>query len=139
MGDDNGTIAQGVDNSAYLNGNAFQVDYVRVYQCAKDLVTGKGCATISADYYDNTYIRGGAPVPIPPIIPVPVGVDLFTEEQSAWNIVGSGVEVDSGDTDYGSVVEFTVDNELSAALSLDCQERLMMAHCFPTKLILNLI
>ena len=113
VGDENGTIAQGVDNSVFLNGNAFQVDYVRVYQCSKDLATGKGCATISADYYNDTYIKGGAPVPIPPIIPVPVGVDLFTEEQSAWDIFGSGVEVDSDDIDYGSVLEFSIDNELS--------------------------
>ena len=112
VGDDNGSIAQGVDNSLYVNGNPFQVDYVRVYQCGKNALTGKGCATISSDYYNDTYVRGGAPVPIPPIIPVPVGVDIFTEEQSSWNIFGAeqAEEIDSGDQEYGNVVQFTATN-----------------------------
>ncbi|QOL25210.1 carbohydrate binding domain-containing protein [Thalassotalea sp. LPB0316] len=113
IGDDNGSIAQGVDHSAYVDGNAYQVDYVRVYQCTKDPITGKGCATISSDYYNDTYIKGAAPVPIPPIIPVPVGVDIFTKDQSAWDIVGQdeAQTVDSGDETYGEVVQFTVTNE----------------------------
>lgn len=110
VGDDNGSIARGVDNSAYINGNAYQVDYVRVYQCAKDPLTGKGCATISSDYYNDTYVTGAAPVPIPPIIPVPVGVDIFTDDQTSWEIFGADDAelIDSGDEDYGEVVEFTV-------------------------------
>ncbi|GLX85651.1 hypothetical protein tloyanaT_19030 [Thalassotalea loyana] len=113
VGDDNGSIARGVDNSAYVNGNAYQVDYVRVYQCAKDTVTGKGCATISSDYYNDTFVKGAAPVPIPPIIPVPVGVDIFTEDQSSWDVVGEdeAETVDSGDEEYGEVVQFTVTEE----------------------------
>lgn len=113
VGDDKGTIAQGVDHSAYVDGNAFQVDYVRVYQCEKDPVTGKGCATISSDYYNDTFVKGAAPVPIPDVIPVPVGVDIFTDENSAWDIVGEdeAEEIDSGDEEYGEVVQFTVTND----------------------------
>ena len=113
VGDDNGTIAAGVDPAAYANGNTFQVDYVRVYQCAKDPVTGKGCATISSDYYNNTFVTGAAPVPVPPIIPVPVGVDIFTEDQSAWDVVGgeAAEQIELDDEEYGEVVQFTATNE----------------------------
>ena len=98
-----------LDNSAFVNGNALQVDYVRVYECSKDPVTGKGCATISSDYFQETFVTGAAPVPIPPIIPVPVGVDIFTEDQSSWE--SEGETVDTGDEEYGEAVQFTVTNE----------------------------
>ncbi|SET59264.1 carbohydrate binding domain-containing protein, partial [Thalassotalea agarivorans] len=113
VGDANGTIARGVDPAAYVDGNAYQVDYVRVYECAKDPVTGKGCATISSDYYADTFVTGAAPVPIPPVIPVPVGVDLYTEEKSAWDLVGAEYAelIDSGDEEYGEVIEFTVTDD----------------------------
>src|SRR5690606_25737664 len=34
---------KGIDASAFTNGQRFIVDYVRVYQCASDPSTGKGC------------------------------------------------------------------------------------------------
>lgn len=108
VGDDKGTLANGVSHSAFANGNALLVDYVRVYQCSKDPVTGKGCATINSDYYNNTFIRGAAPVPIPPILPVPVGVDLFEDSDSSWNLVGDSASiVDSNDENYGEVALFS--------------------------------
>lgn len=107
VGDDKGTLAKGVDHSAYVNGNALQVDYVRVYQCAKDPVTGKGCATINSDYYNGTYVTGAAPVPIPPVIPVPVGVNFFEDGLSSWSFIdGQGSELVTDDADYGTVAAF---------------------------------
>lgn len=108
VGDDKGTVAKGVDHSAYANGNAMLVDYVRVYQCSKDPVTGKGCATINSDYYNGTYVRGAAPVPIPPVLPVPVGVNLFEGSDSSWDFFSeSGTITDLADDLFDEVATFT--------------------------------
>ncbi len=42
-----GTNNTGIDESSFPQ--TMSVDYVRVYQCANDPATGKGCATISED------------------------------------------------------------------------------------------
>lgn len=99
VGDDNGTLAKGVDHSAFAQGNTLQIDYVRVYQCSKDTATGKGCATINSDYYNGTYVRGAAPVPVPPILPVPVGATFFEGRDSVWALtddVSSIVDLNDG-------------------------------------------
>ncbi|KAJ9436773.1 Glucan endo-1 [Diplonema papillatum] len=39
---------RGIDATAFENGQFMSVDYVRVYQCPTDPVTGKGCATVAS-------------------------------------------------------------------------------------------
>ena len=58
----------GVDASAFENGQTFAIDYVRVYQCASNPETGKGCETIRPGYnsLDDALLEGDAPVPSPP-------------------------------------------------------------------------
>ena len=38
----------GIDASVFENGQTFEIDYVRVYQCAQEPEKGKGCETIRA-------------------------------------------------------------------------------------------
>lgn len=57
----------GVDPEAFANGQTFEIDYVRVYECAQNPQTGRGCETIRAGYKDEeTLVEGEAPIPSPP-------------------------------------------------------------------------
>nr|WP_136251601.1 carbohydrate binding domain-containing protein [Ningiella ruwaisensis] len=50
----------GIDADAFQNGQSFVIDYVRVYECAADPITGKGCATIRSGY--DQLIEGDATI-----------------------------------------------------------------------------
>lgn len=61
----------GVDASAFNASNAFEIDYVRVYECSVAPGTGQGCSTVTSGYLDpiddgGTLVNGKAPTPIPP-------------------------------------------------------------------------
>lgn len=54
----------GIDADAFVDGQVFQIDYVRVYQCASSPKTGKGCATLRSGLKDEkTLVTGMAPLP----------------------------------------------------------------------------
>ncbi len=40
----------GIDAEAFANGQTFEIDYVRAYECAQDPDTGKGCETVRPGY-----------------------------------------------------------------------------------------
>ncbi len=44
------TNQKGIDEQAFALGQHMQIDFVRVYQCAVDPVTGKGCNTSSSEH-----------------------------------------------------------------------------------------
>lgn len=61
------TGQKGVDDAAFGDNNSFIIDYVRVYQCPLDKVTGKGCANVnlSKAQFDALLVTGKAPKIIP--------------------------------------------------------------------------
>ena len=100
----------GIDASAFANGNTYEIDYVRVYQCSLDVDTGEGCATGTVG---DTLIEGKAPQPkpTPPPILAPTGedLDIFSGTMNAnWPAYFSNgsTPIIVTDDDKGDVVEF---------------------------------
>lgn len=113
--------AGGVDASAFHASNTFEIDFVRVYECATNPTTGQGCATVEDGYDESvadggTLVEGKAPKPKAPFVPDPNAPDQFfvfvdgTEgfEPGYWNDGGSVTnELVSDDADHGTVLEIT--------------------------------
>ncbi len=105
----------GIDASAFENGQSYVVDYVRVYQCQQDTLTGKGCETVRPGYDDkeDALVEGQAPIPSPPTPPgPPASLTIFsgTEDPSwpAWDCCGGSTPTVVADADKGNVMEFSV-------------------------------
>lgn len=68
----------GIDETALENGQTLEIDYVRVYECAANPQTGRGCETIRDGYKDEeTYVEGQAPIPSPPSDGVARNLTIF--------------------------------------------------------------
>lgn len=108
----------GIDESAFNATNAFEVDYVRVYQCSADPVTGKGCATIKDNYLaalddGGTLVNGKAPLPVKPSSGIASDLIVFDNQLNdnwpAWNCCDDAEpQVVLDDSDHLEVVEFTI-------------------------------
>jgi len=104
----------GIDESAFANGQHFEIDYVRVYQCVQNEVTGRGCETVRGGYdsYDDALLEGEAPIPSPPSSGLPTNLTIFsgTENPSwpAWDCCGGSTPMVVVDEQLGDVMEFTV-------------------------------
>ncbi|MDN4502573.1 di-heme oxidoredictase family protein [Alteromonadaceae bacterium BrNp21-10] len=108
----------GVDASAFHEQNKFEIDYVRVYECAISPSNGQGCATVTDGYdesIDNggTLVNGLAPLPVPPSDGIARELTIFddaiNDSWPAWDCCGNStpaVVVDDGD--HGNVVEFSI-------------------------------
>ncbi len=104
----------GIDATAFENGQILEVDYVRVYQCATNPETGKGCETVRAGYKDaDTLVIGEAPLPPPPASGIARNLTIFDGEINpvwpAWDCCGGSTPAIVADnTGRGSVYEFVV-------------------------------
>ena len=104
----------GIDASAFENGNSYIVDYVRVYQCQQDTITGKGCETVRPGYdsLDGALVEGKAPIPSPPSTGVPQNLTIFSGVSNpnwpAWDCCGDSTPTLVTDADKGNVVEFAI-------------------------------
>ncbi|MEO2267580.1 family 16 glycosylhydrolase [Pseudoalteromonas sp. YIC-656] len=104
----------GIDVAAFENGQTFEVDYVRVYECAQDPDTGKGCETVRPGYDDlnDALVEGKAPAPTPPssgtVTPLTIFDGTFNPDWPAWDCCGGSTPGLVADADRGDVVEFTV-------------------------------
>jgi len=104
----------GIDSAAFANGQAFQIDYVRVYECAIDPNTGKGCETVRAGYDKLTdgLVEGAAPVPAPPSSGIPQNLTIFdgvlNPNWPAWDCCGGSTPAVVSDAERGDVMHFTV-------------------------------
>ncbi len=109
--------ALGVDATAFENGQAFEIDYVRVYECAQDPDTGKGCETVRSGYDDleDALVQGAAPAPTPPsdgtVTPLTIFDSSFNPNWPAWDCCGGTTPGLVEDADRGNVVEFSVGAE----------------------------
>ncbi|TYK67254.1 glycoside hydrolase family 16 protein [Colwellia echini] len=117
----------GVDAAAFTDGQTFEIDYIRVYQCTQNTNTGKGCETVRAAYAqeaseevpNGALILGKAPNPPVAAIPVAPGAvfDVFSDADTDF-VVGhyaaSGEivieELDIGG-DHGAVKQFTFNTD----------------------------
>lgn len=113
----------GVDETAFHDGNAYQIDYVRVYECASDPTTGKGCETIRNGYKDEeTLVEGKAPLPPAPEIPgssppLTIFADAENAEWPLWDCCGGTTPtVETDDADHGAVAQFEVLDNAGAVL-----------------------
>jgi len=109
--------ATGIDATAFENGQTFEVDYVRVYECAQDPDTGKGCETVRPGYdnLDDALVQGKAPAPTPPsdgtVTPLTIFDSSFNPNWPAWDCCGGTTPGLVEDADRGNVVEFSVGAE----------------------------
>ena len=105
----------GIDATAFNENNPFQIDYVRVYECASDPMTGKGCETVRSGYLDeNTLVPGKAPLPPAPVVPgssPPLTIFANGEipEWPLWDCCGGTTPtVETDDADHGAVAQFEI-------------------------------
>ena len=126
----------GIDPTAFENGQTFQIDYVRVYECSADVMTGRGCETVRNgwDQYrfeetgsgdddfgqiadeNGALIRGKAPIPRPPAPPTAQPLTIFADgENPDWPLwddccgpAESEVTTDDLDPSRGAVAEFRI-------------------------------
>ncbi len=103
----------GVNESAFTDGQSYQIDYVRVYQCGSDPDTGKGCETVRSGYdsLDDALVEGEAPIPS-----VSSGVaasltifdNAINPNWPAWDCCGGSTPGLVTDADKGEVMQFVV-------------------------------
>jgi len=104
----------GVDADAFTNGQRFEVDYIRVYQCNQNPDTGKGCETVRAGYdsLDDALVVGKAPIPSPPSSGIPQNLTIFSGTLNpnwpAWDCCGGSNPSIVNDADKGDVMAFAV-------------------------------
>jgi len=122
----------GIDPAAFAEGQAFEIDYVRVYECASNPTTGAGCETIrnnykvesSDDVPDGALVLGKAPTPTPPVPDVAVPITIFADSENPlwklWDCCGGTMpEVVIDDAQHGAVAEFKVLNNDGAVLGFN--------------------
>lgn len=104
----------GVDAAAFENGQTFEIDYVRVYQCNQNPDTGKGCDTVRGGYdsLDDALVEGAAPIPKLPSVAVPQSLTIFSGSTNpnwpAWDCCGGSTPAIVSDADKGDVMQFSV-------------------------------
>jgi beta-glucanase (GH16 family) len=107
----------GIDSSIFDSKVALEVDYVRVYECAQDPLTGKGCETVRGGYdsLDDALVEGKAPIPSPPSTGVPQNLTIFDGEPNpnwaAWDCCGGSTPAIVDDGEQGNSYEFYVGAE----------------------------
>jgi beta-glucanase (GH16 family) len=104
----------GIDPTAFANGQRFQIDYVRVYECASNPDTGKGCETVRPGYdkVGDGLVEGKAPIPSPPSSGVAKNLTVFdgtpNPDWPAWDCCGGSTPALQADAERGEVYEFSV-------------------------------
>ncbi|KMT64442.1 glycoside hydrolase family 16 protein [Catenovulum maritimum] len=106
----------GIDETAFENGGqVFEIDYVRVYECALDPNTGRGCETLRKGYdsEEDALVLGKAPKPAAPTPPGPaqnltIFADANNPDWPIWDCCGGSTPTVETDGDYGAVAEFII-------------------------------
>jgi beta-glucanase (GH16 family) len=109
----------GVDAAAFAEGQTLEVDYVRVYECTADPLTGRGCETVTPGY-DVDVADGGKLVegraPAPTLVagapnPITIFDDAVDVNWVAWDCCGGSTPgLVADDAERGEVYEFAVEN-----------------------------
>ncbi|RHW76672.1 glycoside hydrolase family 16 protein [Colwellia sp. RSH04] len=110
----------GIDAEAFANGQTFEIDYVRVYQCNQNPDTGKGCETVRGGWDqeateenpNGALVLGKAPIPSPPSSGIPQNLTIFSgtinPNWPAWDCCGGSTPSIVVDDEQGEVMEFVV-------------------------------
>ena len=112
----------GIDAAAFAEGQSFEVDYVRVFECASDPATGKGCETVRPGYdsLDDALVEGKAPVPPPPSTGVAANLDIFDGTLNAnwiaWDCCGGTKPETVTDADKGEAIKFNINDNNGTVL-----------------------
>ncbi|MGE6461816.1 family 16 glycosylhydrolase [Pseudoalteromonas tetraodonis] len=112
----------GVDAAAFAEGQSFEIDYVRVYECASNPTTGKGCETVRPGYdnLEDALVEGKAPVPTPPSDGVAKNLDIFDGSLNAnwiaWDCCGGTTPETITDADKGEVIKFNINDNNGTVL-----------------------
>ena len=112
----------GVDAAAFAEGQSFEVDYVRVYQCAANTDKGKGCETVRPGYdsLDDALVEGKAPVPTPPSDGVARNLDIFNGTLNAnwiaWDCCGGTTPETITDAEKGDAIKFNINDNNGTVL-----------------------
>lgn len=110
----------GVNPDAFANGQTFEIDYVRAYQCSFDKETGRGCGNFPKNYFldaedGGALTEGEAPIPSPPSTGVAQNLTIFDGTVNlnwpAWDCCGGSTPTVVSDADKGDVMEFVVGAE----------------------------
>ncbi|APE07784.1 glycosyl hydrolase family 16 [Alteromonas sp. RW2A1] len=104
----------GIDAEAFAEGQSLEVDYVRVYECASDPMTGKGCETVRPGYdsLEDALVEGAAPIPSPPSTGIAQNLTIFDGTPNpnwpAWDCCGGSTPALVEDAEEGQVYEFSI-------------------------------
>ncbi|WP_158967346.1 glycoside hydrolase family 16 protein [Paraglaciecola sp. L3A3] len=102
----------GVDADAFATGdNAFEVDYVRVYECAINPETGKGCETVRGGYdsFDDALVEGKAPgIGGGVATNLTIFADRANPIWPVWDCCGGSTPTIEQDSENGAVAQFTI-------------------------------
>ena len=104
----------GIDAAAFADGQTYEIDYVRVYECASDPETGKGCETVRPGYdsLEDALVEGAAPIPTPPSTGIAQDLTIFDGTPNpnwpAWDCCGGTTPALVEDADEGQVYEFSI-------------------------------
>jgi beta-glucanase (GH16 family) len=122
----------GIDATAFENGQTYEIDYVRVYECSISPTYGNGCETIRRAYKEEAseeeptgaLVIGQAPIPTPPSNGVAVPITIFADEVNlAWPLWdccgGTTPTVEFDDAEHGAVVEFKIENNNGTVLGFN--------------------
>ena len=112
----------GIDKDVFAAGQTFSIDYVRVYECASNPDTGKGCETVRPGYdsFDDALVEGAAPIPKPPSPGIAENLNIFDGSLNsnwiAWDCCGGTVPEIVSDNDKGEVVKFNINDNNGTVL-----------------------
>ncbi|MFT7314761.1 MAG: beta-glucanase (GH16 family) [Paraglaciecola sp.] len=122
----------GIDASAFADGQTYEVDYVRVYECSINPTYGNGCETVRRDYKEEAsedlpngaLVTGEAPIPTPPSSGIAVPITIFADEVNLgwplWDCCGGTTpEVLFDDAEHEAVVEFIIENNDGTVLGFN--------------------
>lgn len=104
----------GIDADAFANGQSFEVEYIRVFECQQNPETGKGCETVRPGYdsLEDALIEGAAPIPSPPSSGIAENLTIFSgainPNWPAWDCCGGTTPSLVTDAQIGDVIEFSV-------------------------------
>lgn len=132
-----------VDPEVFANGAAYQIDWVRVYECTADPDTGRGCESVRPGYDQpetldidlvegqtgenaGALVEGKAPVPTLPAPETNETLVVFGDEEhpdwSLWDCCGGTVPTIEQDPERGGVAQFEILDNNGTVLGFNARD-----------------